>query len=1123
MLKGKIITLAITSFILFSSVSFLTENMNSASGTKVVVIPGINNLTTGNLAHFTVYSNPQSSSSPLLEYTLENLGISWHNTGSIWTFTVPGNMAKKVILQMNLLTNISGIRYFETGGNLVTFPSVQFLNYTPSQGVPFAYVPSQISTAYNFTWALSHGINGKGQTIVIVDAYGDPNIAYDLKAFDAVSGLPAVNLSVEYPVGRPSSDNLTWAIETSTDVEWAHALAPEAKIVLLISPTALTSDLQKVVSYAVNNNVGNIISLSWGSPESQLGTYGISTYSEIYREASLKNITVFAASGDSGAHDGTKSLTVNFPASNPYVTGVGGTSLYFSNGQLRQSAWGGNFSGENYGSGGGYSGYFHAPYWQSAPGFSSAQRGVPDVSMVADQYTGMLVISGGAQYKVGGTSIATPIWADVAALIKEKSGTNFGMINPLLYQLSGSKYYNSTFTQILTGTNGYYHAGPGWNPVTGLGTPNVSSLVNYSRDLIRGYGGFALMNGSTNYNATGMSAHLNVNLQPGRIESNGTTTYYIGLYSNSHNFMRFGVSVTNSSQNLSFYVRQGDNRLERNYTSPVAPSNGVLSLDFSFNYSNGNNITISSGAFHDSYHVLLGFGGSASPYAGVQQTGSLTNSTIIGVGNFSRISLYTNGTAENVGSILYVPYSHLGAYRYSTIDSKFNNGNLTFYTGQYSSQRYINGSAPAKPLILFNETFQNPINAAFSISNGKQAAWAVDGVPLTGNSKTFTSNGYYNVTASISGLTVSRVIYIPGVRDLNLSLNTGLSFYKTVDSEILVNWLNTFRSQQQSVILPILNNTNSILVMSQGFRDQQVNVSAGNLTINLIPNPVNVSFFVFPSSSSVNINNGIIAQAGGWHYAMVMPSDNLNVSISSRGYRDFNETLTVYPGTGISYQIELAPASPSEVSISGKVSDALYSFEIPGTNVSNGNGTYSFTNSSGYYIIYSEKGGYNVTANATLYNAYNSEVNLSENSTLDILLKPARVAINTTNLIGISRYFPLLFYFGYLSWTQYSGGNFYSYSVYVSNNPDFFNPKVYSYTSQNTTTALLTGLTPGQTYYVTVILRLSNDQIYESQVVKISYGDPVYLGANIVLVGGIIFYVALAMKIFGKKKKKYDF
>ena len=1123
MLTGKIITLAITSFILFSSASFLTESVIGAPGATVPVTPDLHSLTAGNPAYFTVYSNPQSSSSPLLEYTLRNMGVAWHNTGSLWTFTVPGDMAKKVIPQLNVLANISGIRYFETGRSLVSYPSVQFLNYTPSQGVPFAYVPSQISTAYNFTWPLSHGTNGKGQTIVIVDAYGDPNIAYDLKAFDAVSGLPAVNLSVEYPLGRPSSGNLTWAIETSTDVEWAHALAPGAKIVLLVSPSALTDQLQAVVSYAVNNNVGNIISLSWGSPESSMKK-AIPAYSEIYREASLKNITVFAASGDSGAYDGTSGLTVNFPASDPYVTGVGGTSLYFSNGQVRQTAWGGNYSGQTFGSGGGYSGYFHAPYWQSAPGFGSVMRGIPDVSLVADQYTGMLVISGGAQYKVGGTSISTPIWADVAALVKERSGTNFGMINPLLYQLAGSRFYNSTFTQILTGTNGYYHAGPGWNPVTGLGTPDVSSLVNYSGNLIRGYGGFALMNGSTNYNATGMNAHLNVKLQPGQIQSNGTTTYYIGLYSNSSNFMRFGVSVTNSSQYLSFYVRQGDNRLRMNYTYPVSRSNDTLSLDFSFNYSHGNNITISSGAFHDSYHVLLGFGGSASPYAGVQQTGSLTNSTVIGTGNFSRISFYTNGTAEGAGSILYEPYSHLGAYRYSTIDSTFNNGNLTFYTGPYTSQKYLNGSAPASPLILFNETFQNPINATFSLSNGEHASWTVGGTKLNGNSKPFDSNGYYNVTARISPSTaINRTIYIPGMRNLNLSVNTGLSFYKNASSEILVDWLNPFRSQQQNIVVPILNDSNNIQVMAHGFRDQQNNVSANSITVDLVPNPVNISFFVFPGSSSVSINKSVIAQSGGWHFSMVMPSDNINVSISSRGYKDFNETLTVYPGSGISRQVELTPASLSEVSLSGNVSDALYSFVIPDANVSTGDGLYSYTNSSGYYIIYSEKGGHNVTGNATLYNSYNSQVNLSANSTLDILLKPARVAINTTDLIQISGYFPLLFYFGYLSWTQYSGNSFYSYSVYVSDNPDFFSPKVSSYSSQNTTSALLTGLVPGQTYYITVILRLSNDQIYESQVVKISYSNPVYLGANVVRVGGIIFYVALAVKIFGKKKKKYDF
>ena len=177
------------------------------------------------------------------------------------------------------------------------------------------------------------------------------------------------------------------------------------------------------VAYAVTHKLGNIISLSWGEAESQLTTPTLSDLNSIYKQAAENNITVVGASGDSGADDGTSHLSVNFPASDPYVLGIGGTTLRQTTNGFTQTAWGDMVSGKVEASGGGFSSYFSTPYYQAAPNYTGTQRGVPDVSLDANPNTGALVIVGGQKSTLGGTSIATPMWAGIGYGIKQPGPT----------------------------------------------------------------------------------------------------------------------------------------------------------------------------------------------------------------------------------------------------------------------------------------------------------------------------------------------------------------------------------------------------------------------------------------------------------------------------------------------------------------------------------------------------------------------------------------------------------------------------------------------------------------------------------------------------------------------------
>jgi PKD repeat protein len=373
-------------------------------------------------------------------------------------------------------------------------------------GTPAPLVPCQVWQAYNMSSLIGAGTNGSGFRIAVVDPYasaeGQPALSSDLAAFSLAAGIPVGHVQFVYPI--PNSGNLNvssnpgWDGEDALDLEWAHVSAPGATVEMTFSPNSGVG-LYQAVDWVVAHHAADVISMSWGEPDvgdfnswdtpcasgcnaSTDGSYAILT--PVLEYAAAEGISVFAASGDCGAFDGTTGFSTNFPASDPTVTGVGGTvlSVDASGNYLSESGWSGNPNGgaspgctNQGGSGGGYSPFPELPWQVGLLPSGSDRRGVPDVSL--DAGTAVEIYLGGIPTAVLGTSVATPIWAGIAAVADQSTGVALGDLNPALYAIAAvPSSYSRDFHDVTQGNNGY-PAGPGWDPVTGLGTPRVASLV----------------------------------------------------------------------------------------------------------------------------------------------------------------------------------------------------------------------------------------------------------------------------------------------------------------------------------------------------------------------------------------------------------------------------------------------------------------------------------------------------------------------------------------------------------------------------------------------------------------------------------------------------------------------
>ncbi|HEY0757163.1 MAG TPA: S53 family peptidase [Ktedonobacteraceae bacterium] len=366
--------------------------------------------------------------------------------------------------------------------------------------------PGSMRAAYGITPLINKGDTGQGQTVVDIVSYGSPTLQADMDTYDRQFNLPAITVKQINPLNEPltgsAAEQASWAGETTLDVQIIHALAPGANIVVLVSPVAETEgtvglpEFRKLLQYIIDNKVGNIVSNSWGASEATLKDAASQTEIKLWdallqKATTQAGLTLLASSGDNGATDftdlGGKHLattpTSSFPNDSPWVTSVGGTSLLHTGNSFNETAWNSN----NGSSGGGFSALYSTPSYQqqlpvSVTNVMQNRRGLPDVSANADPGTGLAMYENGAWSTAGGTSAAAPMWAALIAIADQMAGKPLGFINPALYHIGVSARYLQDFHDITSGNNSIgsvvgFSAISGWDPVTGLGTPNAVNLL----------------------------------------------------------------------------------------------------------------------------------------------------------------------------------------------------------------------------------------------------------------------------------------------------------------------------------------------------------------------------------------------------------------------------------------------------------------------------------------------------------------------------------------------------------------------------------------------------------------------------------------------------------------------
>ena len=390
------------------------------------------------------------------------------------------------------------------------------------------YTPAQIKGAYGITGSY----DGAGQTVAIIDAYASPTILADVNQWSTNRGLPTMNASQLVQIVPPgiynkrenrAQDPQGWYGEETLDVEAVHGMAPAAKIVFVGAPNNY-QDLDAAMNHVVDKHLAQIVTNSYGFPTTELLPFGyVKPLEDTLIQAAIEGIGVYFSSGDSGDNTSVVGFaTASWPASSPWVTAVGGTSLGISaaNTRVVETGWGTSTyncdtttlvctrTGWLYGSGGGVSVVFAEPQYQLDAGLSLSGRGVPDVAALGDPQTGLLVgqtqtfpttcvqgVTKYDEYRIGGTSLSSPIFAGLMALADQKAGTPHGFANPLFYQHPGA-FYDVLSVKTAVARRNYvnsvdacdgtvdrlrtfddYSGSPtqftdtGWDNVTGLGTP----------------------------------------------------------------------------------------------------------------------------------------------------------------------------------------------------------------------------------------------------------------------------------------------------------------------------------------------------------------------------------------------------------------------------------------------------------------------------------------------------------------------------------------------------------------------------------------------------------------------------------------------------------------------------
>jgi subtilase family serine protease len=380
----------------------------------------------------------------------------------------------------------------------------------------YCYDPATIRAAYGVDGLLKQGFNGAGHTIVILDAFGSPTVQSDLVDFDTLFAIPAPpSFSVVTMPGTPpfdptNSNMISWTSEIALDTQWSHAMAPGANIVLVAAKSDFDQDLIDALNYALDNHLGDVVSMSFGESEAFLanpsGLELVKAWSKAFAKARQQHVTLFVSSGDQGVDtQGLGLASVSWPSSSPLVTSVGGTNLRFGNLTNAAPAPGGTYQSERvwndsglgaftFGAGGG-----GMSILMSEPDYQQdnvqhavnvtlhGHRGVPDVAYNAGVAGGVLVHWGVAApgpnsfFLFGGTSAGAPQWSGIIADLDQARGRPLGFLNRRLYQLGSAGALKPLFHDVTIGDNSFdgifgYPATAGFDLSTGWGTPNFGTL-----------------------------------------------------------------------------------------------------------------------------------------------------------------------------------------------------------------------------------------------------------------------------------------------------------------------------------------------------------------------------------------------------------------------------------------------------------------------------------------------------------------------------------------------------------------------------------------------------------------------------------------------------------------------
>ena len=413
--------------------------------------------------------------------------------------------------------------YFGQLASTYAFPSGFTADPAGSGTVPWSVkgnTPAQIKSAYG----IDPSATGAGQTVAVIDAYASPTIVSDVNTWSTKRGLPTFKPGQFTQVVAPGTyrrpqnprqDPQGWSGEETLDIEAVHGMAPAAKIVYVGAPNNY-QDLDAALNHVGDRHLAQIVTNSYGFSTEALPPGYIKPYNDTFIQAAAEGIGVYFSSGDNGDETslfGAGNQTPDWPASSPWVTAVGGTALGVgANGQrVVETGWGTSnykctgttctFVSWLYGAGGGISKLFPKPSYQAS--LTSSGRAVPDVAALADPQTGLLVgqtqtFPDGAyydEYRIGGTSLASPIFAGLMALADQKAGSPHGFANPYIYDHASSftdigsvktAVARANFNNGVDATNGIsdflrtfddytgsptQHTNAGWDNVTGLGVP----------------------------------------------------------------------------------------------------------------------------------------------------------------------------------------------------------------------------------------------------------------------------------------------------------------------------------------------------------------------------------------------------------------------------------------------------------------------------------------------------------------------------------------------------------------------------------------------------------------------------------------------------------------------------